>query len=249
MGLFRHINFEKYLEQEKDFELKHFDTLHPNEWGDEESKNRINEESWIQRYEYESNLIKGIIDENNNYKFKNFLELGSGPGVLSQKIQDNYPDLNYHLIDKPFAKKLFEEKNYKGTFFTKDLSTNFNTEGLLKKYDFVITNDFLEHVLNPSVILQKIYDLTHNDSIYMISNPNWRMGHHWIYRGLFDFDNLIYFLYVHKFEFIGFYPSSLKIHSNVEELLNIYPKLSSESLLPDENTTDWNHYMIFKHRK
>ena len=38
----------------------------------------------------------------------------------------------------------------------------------------------------------------------------------------------------------GFYGSILK-SSN-------YPKISSEVLLPDENLTDWNHYMIFKHR-
>tara|TARA_Y100000114_G_scaffold139092_1_gene142723 strand:- start:73 stop:822 length:750 start_codon:yes stop_codon:yes gene_type:complete len=249
MGLFRHTKYEKFLKQEKDFELKHFDTLHPNEWGDEESKNRVNEENWIKRYEYEANLIKNIIEVEGNKDFKNFLELGSGPGVLSQKIQNHFSNLNYHLIDKPFAKKIFEEKKYKGTFFTQDLSSNFNTEDLLSKYDFVITNDFLEHVLNPSLILQKIHKLTHSNSIYMISNPNWRMGHHWIYRGLFDFDNLIYFLYVHGFEFIGFYPSCLTIHNNVEELKQIYPKLDSEELLPDENINSWNHYMIFKQRK
>ena len=132
------------------------------------------------------------------------------------------------------------ENNFKGKFFVKDLSNNFNTEGLLEKYDLVITNDFLEHVFNPSIIVQTIHKLTNPESIYFISNPNWRMAHQWVYRGLFDFDNFIYFLYTHKFDSVGFYGSELKTPS--------YPKLNSESLLPDENLTDWNHYMLFKHR-
>ena len=255
MGLFRHANIkgkgpEKFLKQEVEFGLEHFDTLHPNEWGTESSKNRIDSDIWVERYKYEANLVKNLIEiEFNNIEFKNFLELGSGPGVLSHEIQNHFSNLNYHLIDKPFAKKTFEEKKYKGTFFTQDLSSNFNVGDLLPKYDFDITNDFLEHVLNPSIILQKIFELTHNNSIYMISNPNWRMGHTWIYRGLFDFDNLIYFLYVHGFEFIGYYPSELTIHNNVEEMKQFYPKLNSEELLDEENIHSWNHYMIFKQRK
>ena len=66
------------------------------------------------------------------------------------------------------------------------------------------------------------------------------MSHQWVYRGLFDFDNFIYFLYTHKFKIEGFYGSILKTPQ--------YPKISSETLLPDENLNDWNHYMIFKHR-
>ena len=62
----------------------------------------------------------------------------------------------------------------------------------------------------------------------------------WVYRGLFDFDNFIYFLYTHKFHLEGFYGSQLKTTN--------YPKLDSESLLPDINLTDWNHYLVFKHR-
>ena len=66
------------------------------------------------------------------------------------------------------------------------------------------------------------------------------MAHQWVYRGLFDFDNFIYFLYTHKFKLEGFYGSTLKTPP--------YPKIDSESMLPEEHLTDWNHYMIFKHR-
>jgi 2-polyprenyl-3-methyl-5-hydroxy-6-metoxy-1,4-benzoquinol methylase len=238
MGLFR-IQHNKF---EEIFDTDHFDTMHPHEWEGEATNkgtNRLKEPGWEDRYNYEAALICNLIEENPH--ITNVLELGSGPGVLSQKILEKHPNLNYHLVDKPFAKKYFDQNNFKGEFFVKDLSCDFDTSDLLDEYDLVITNDFLEHVLNPSLIVQNIYKLTNPNSIYFISNPNWRMAHQWVYRGLFDFDNFVYFLYTHKFKLEGFYGSQLKTPK--------YPKIDSETLLPDDHLTDWNHYMLFKHRK
>lgn len=231
MGLFRvqHNDFEQK------FNSNDFDTAHTNEW---EDAGRIQEEAWQTRYEYEATIVAEVIQQNPH--IKNVLEIGSGPGVLSQKILHHFPDLNYHLVDKPFAEKYFIDNKFKGTFFVKDLSNGFNTEGLLEKYDLVITNDFLEHVFNPHDILSKVHNLTTPESIFFISNPNWRMAHQYVYRGLFDFDNFVYLLYTHMFSIEGFYGSQLKTL--------YYPRISSETLLPEENLTDWNHYMIFKHK-
>jgi 2-polyprenyl-3-methyl-5-hydroxy-6-metoxy-1,4-benzoquinol methylase len=231
MGLFR----IQHNEFEQSFSMEDFDTEMVNEW---EGVDRLQEQGWEERYDYEARLIVETIKQ--NPEIQNVLEIGSGPGVLSQRILKTYLDLNYHLVDKPFAKKYFEEQGFKGTFFVKDLSNGFDKEGLLDKYDLVITNDFLEHVYNPHAIVKAVYELTHKDSIFFISNPNWRMAHQFVYRGLFDFDNFIYLLYTHKFELEGFYGSILKTPP--------YPRISSETLLPDENLTDWNHYMLFKQR-
>ena len=232
MGLFRiqHNTFEQ------DFTMDNFDTDHINEW---ESVDRLQENGWENRYVYEASLVCETIK--NNPHIKNVLEIGSGPGVLSQKILEIYPDLNYHLVDKPFAKKHFDENQYKGTFFVKDLSNSFDTNGLLEKYDLVITNDFLEHVYNPHAIIKSVHELTNENSIFFISNPNWRMAHQFIYRGLFDFDNFAYLLYTHGFDLIGFYGSLLQTPP--------YPRISSETLLPDEHLTDWNHYLLFKQKQ
>lgn len=243
MDLFRIKDNGAGVEVEKIFNSDKFDTVDAEEWN-EDSLGRLKEPAWEQRYQYEANMINGIINTrlvNDNFEIKSVLELGSGPGNLAQKILEKYPNLDYHLVDKPFAKKYFDENNFKGKFFVKDMSMDFNTEGLLDKYDLVITNDFLEHVLNPSIIVQKIYKLTHKNSVYFISNPNWRMGHQFIYRGLFDFDNFIYFLYVHKFELFGAMGSFLKTPD--------YPRLDSERMLPDDGLRDWNHYLAFKHRE
>jgi 2-polyprenyl-3-methyl-5-hydroxy-6-metoxy-1,4-benzoquinol methylase len=216
--------------------MEHFDTEHANEW---EDAGRLQESAWQARYDYEASIINATIEEHGNVK--RILELGSGPGILSQKILEKFPNIEYHLVDKPFAKKYFDDHNFKGKFFVKELSSGFDTEGLYDQYDLVITNDFLEHVYNPHAIIKTVYELTNKDSIFFISNPNWRMAHQYVYRGLFDFDNFVYLLYTHHWQLEGFYGSELKTVS--------YPRLSSETLLPDENLTDWNHYMLFKHRK
>lgn len=233
-GLFR------TMAVEPNANMNNMDTYHQHEWEPGGSLDRIKEDAWDKRYTYETSIISQIINDDTN-SIQNVLEIGSGPGILSQKIQEIHLHLNYHLIDKPFAKKYFLENNFKGTFFVKDLSHSFDTEGLFEKYDMIIMNDFLEHITNPHIILKTVYSLTHKDSVVVISNPNWRMGHPFMYRGFFDFDNLIYGMYFHLFEFVGFYGSPLKTP--------FYPKISSESLLPDENITDWNHYMLFKHRQ
>lgn len=231
MGLFRiqHTDFEQK------FNMNDFDTEHANEW---EDVGRLQEDAWQRRYEYEASLVSLVVESNPN--IKTVLEIGSGPGILSQKVLAKHPALEYDLVDKPFAEKYFRENNFKGRFFVKDLQSSFDTNGLKNKYDLVIANDFLEHVYNPHIILKTINELTHKDSVFFVSNPNWRMSHQYVYRGLFDFDNFVYLLYTHNFNLEGFYGSELKTPA--------YPKISSESLLPDENLTDWNHYMLFKHR-
>jgi hypothetical protein len=70
-----------------------------------------------------------------------------------------------------------------------------------------------------------------------VSVPNWRMGHTFSYRGLFDYDNFVYFMYTHGFVFTGVAGSPLKCpHS---------PKQSSEETMDDELITSWNWYMLF----
>lgn len=232
MKLFRTQNVEPLVD------MRDLDTYHSHEWTEGSDLERIDEQAWKERYAYEAQIISQVISQSSD--IKTVLEIGSGPGVLSQEILKLHPDLDYHLIDKPLAKKAFNDRKFKGTFFVKDLAEQFDIAGLRESYDLVIMNDFLEHVTNPHIILKTVYKLTHPNSAFFISNPNWRMGHPFIYRGTFDFDNFVYMLHFHCFDLLGFYGSILKTP--------YFPRLDSETMLPDENLTDWNHYFIFKKR-
>jgi len=223
-----------------EFEYNHdsfnLENFNDNEW---KITTRLNEDSWKLRYDYEAKIISKVIKDNN---FKTILELGSGPGELSKLIQENVKDeLTYHLVDKPFAKKYFEDNNYKGTFFAKDISIDLDTEGLLPKYDLIICNDVLEHLLCPSNIVKKCYYLLNENSMFFVSIPNWRMAHTFIYRGLFDYDNFLYFMYSHNFDTLNVYKSILDTP--------FYEKLDSEEYMPNELLQSWNFYFTFKIRE
>lgn len=218
---------------ERSFTANKVDTLDPNEW---DTVGRLDENGWDNRYEYEASLTVEIVS---SIQVKTILEVGSGPGILSQKIQTklSYP-VNYHLVDKPFAKKYFDNKKFKGTFFVKDISMDMDVSGLFPVYDLIICNDTLEHLIAPSNVMKKIYSLMHKNSILMISIPNWRMAHQFLYRGLWDYDNFLYFMYIHKLESVAVYPSPLQTPH--------YPKLNSEETMPDELIQSWNFYFQFK---
>ena len=97
MAIFR----VKHNDFEQKFDAFKVDTLEHNEW---ENASRLDEQGWDNRYDYEAELISGVIDE---CKASTILEIGSGPGILSQKVQTLVKTkLVYHLVDKPFAKKI-----------------------------------------------------------------------------------------------------------------------------------------------
>lgn len=217
------------------------DTKDLTEWSDTNIHNytskRLEETAWQERYKHEASIISSIIDESNITKI---LELGSGPGELSNHIYNTVKnkDLEYHLIDKPIAKEIFNQKHYRGKFFVKDMSEGLDITDLDEQYSMIIANDFLEHVFNPSHILRSGYKLLCEDGLIMTSVPNWRMGHNWIYRGLFDYDNWKLCMYYHNFEFIHCWKSNLKC--------TYYPKTETEKTMPDDLIQSWNWYMLFK---
>ena len=207
----------------------------PNEWNEDNGQERINEQSWLDRYKYEANIINDVCKENN---YSKILELGSGPGVLGQFVLELNPNIEYSFIDKYSAKDVFESKNYKGKFYVKDLMDSFDITDLDNDYDLIIANDFLEHIANPSDVLYKCRSLTKENSCFFISVPNWRMGHDFIYRGLFDYDNFIYFCKTHGWEPENVASSPLKCP--------YHPKESSEQTMPDILIQSWNWYFITK---
>lgn len=214
------------------------DTLNTEEWAKEDA-NRVKEAGWESRYDYEARLIAVDIGPNRTP----ILEIGPGPGVLSEKIQNLFPEWNleYHLVDKPYAKEAFEKAGRKGKFFVKDISNGLDISDLAPSYALVIANDVLEHLFNPSDVVQKVYQLLTKDGVFCVSVPNWRMGHQFVYRGLFDYDNFLYFMMAHKFTATGVYPSPLTTPD--------YPRLDSELEMEEELRLSWNWYFTFEPNK
>jgi len=218
-------NYGKYRE---------LNVIQPEEWLSEGTINRIYLDSWKSRYKYESKIISSVIQRNGYTKI---LELGSGPGVLGQHIISTNKNINYTFIDNTNAKNIHKKNNFVGEFIVKDLLNEFDIFDLDTDYDMVIANDFLEHICNPSDILYKLTLLTKQKSSLFVSVPNWRMGHTFIYRGLFDYDNFVYFGKVHGWDAEQVSMSPLKCNHS--------PKLDSESMMPDSLITSWNWYFNF----
>jgi 2-polyprenyl-3-methyl-5-hydroxy-6-metoxy-1,4-benzoquinol methylase len=208
-----------------------------NEWQTESHLGRLEEPSWIQRYEYESNIISELCNSNNLSKV---IEFGSGPGTIGDLVNTKVGGIDWTNIDKPGAKDEFEKRGYSGKFHIKNLLNTFDTSGLDRDYNLIVANDFLEHIANPSEIISTSYDISTDDASIFISVPNWRMGHEFIYRGLFDYDNFIYFMWIHGWEILEVKPSPLKTQ--------YFDKLSSEESMPDELIQSWNWYFIGKKR-
>jgi 2-polyprenyl-3-methyl-5-hydroxy-6-metoxy-1,4-benzoquinol methylase len=233
MAVIRELNKEVEL----NFKVYNHDVTHPNEWISPETKARIDEQSWVQRYKYESDLIYNICKENN---LQTVLEYGSGPGVLGDMVVNKLPKTSWTNLDKIGAKNEHEKRNFKGKVIVKNLMNQLNKENLENNYDLFVANDFLEHIANPSNIVSGSYELATEKSMFFVSVPNWRMGHEFIYRGLFDYDNFIYFMYVHGWEILNVYASPLTTPDS--------PKLTSEESMPDELTRSWNWYFLAKKR-
>jgi SAM-dependent methyltransferase len=205
------------------------------EWEHQRSYERIFEESWKERYEWEKDLLVNIIKNN---KCKRVIELGPGPGALCSRILKQEPTLDYHLVDIEAARIANKKENLGGNFHVQDLTNDLDTSSLPKDVDLFVANDFLEHIQSPANVVLKAKSILKEDGLAFISVPNWRMGHAWIYRGLFDWDNFIHFMWQHGFGFQGYFPSNLKCSST--------QKISSESTMPDEMISSWNWYLLFK---
>ena len=235
MAIFR----VKHNDFEKNFNADVIDTLETNEW---ENATRLAEQGWDNRYAYEAQMLRDVIVGHTGKAIKTILEIGSGPGILSQKVQKLLPyKVLYDLVDKPFAKKYFDDNKFEGRFFVKDISMTLDWDGLEAAYDLIICNDTLEHLIAPSNVVKQIRGLMHEDTLFFVSVPNWRMAHQFLYRGLWDYDNFIYFMYIHGFEMEAVYPSCLQTPP--------YPKTDTEETMPDELIQSWNWYFVMRPKK
>lgn len=196
---------------------------------------------WEQRYFHEANLLLSVAMERG--PIKNILDIGSGPGRLGDLVLSQNPQLIYDRVDGDSAKKAYLRREYRGRhFYTQNLFDSFDVSEIKDKYDMIVMNDFLEHIRNPSLILQRCREnLCGKKGFVFISIPNWRMQHHFFYPGLFDYDNFIKFMIFEGFHVCCQYTSwGSHVPIRVPKLVNIETKLNQESVY------DWNWYVLFE---
>lgn len=222
-----------------------FDSVRYKEWltpikltSEEQFWNDETDKKWLERYGYEAHIIT-----NNVENMDTILELGAGAGGLSKLIieKNKLCPSNYDLIDTAKAKIYFLKRNIGANFIVQDIENDIDVSVLRDRYDLIIMNDILEHLKNPSLILSKVRELMDNKSTLTVSIPNWRMHHHFIYPGLFDYDNFLAFLYNHGFIPFTFVPSCYTVKKS--------KPLSSEKGLIPAFIGSWNFYFFLKRRE
>tara|TARA_B100000519_G_C14192600_1_gene413882 strand:- start:216 stop:938 length:723 start_codon:yes stop_codon:yes gene_type:complete len=195
---------------------------------------------WEQRYIHEANIILTVCKE--NAPINNILDIGSGPGRLGDLILGINNDVIYDRVDGDSAKRAYLQRGYKGrNFYIQNLFDSFEVDDIKEKYDLIVMNDFLEHIRNPSLIMQRCREnLCSSKGLVFVSVPNWRMKHHFIYPGLFDYDNFIKFMIFEGFNVVYQLPSwKTHVPIRVPKLINV------ETSMNDDSIYDWNWYILF----
>lgn len=93
------------------------------------------------------------------------LEVGSSTGLLLKEFKDK----GWYVQGIEPSKKSSE---YSEKIGIKVLKTTFEKALVKEKYDVVILNHVLEHLVDPTKVLQKIYKVLKSDGIVVINVPN-----------------------------------------------------------------------------
>lgn len=102
-------------------------------------------------------------------------DIGSGDAFLASEIARQYPDSTVMAIDINYTQELINEfiSDYpKNLFFYINAGSITNNN----KIDFVILMDVLEHIENPDMILNQIFDMpgVSPDTIFIITVPAYK---------------------------------------------------------------------------
>ena len=102
----------------------------------------------------------------------NFLEIGSGEGfILKQAVKEK----KWNVVGIDFNKfgiKKFNKKILK--YFIETNPDEFLKNEIKKKtkFDLIVLNNVLEHVINPNSLLKNINKLVNKSSVILITIPN-----------------------------------------------------------------------------
>lgn len=107
-------------------------------------------------------------------KGNRLLEVGTGAGELTSVAKELLFDITGIEIRPVYAKKVSDRLNI--PIYSIDFM-NFETEDL---FDIIILGDVLEHLPNPSKMLEKAYNLLNKEGVIWISTPNFESAFSYI---------------------------------------------------------------------
>lgn len=159
-------------------------------------------------FEMYSSIIETLIEK---YNYKDVIDVGCGEGFLISYLKKK----KYNVTGLDFSKDgLKQNPNIENDVIVGDIYDNINK--LFKnnkKYDLVILNNVLEHVIDPKDLLINIKKIINKDGILIIKVPN-------------DFSKLQKYLYNNKYVEKKFwvYPPEHLSYFSYDSLRNIINK-------------------------
>jgi len=99
---------------------------------------------------------------------KSVLDIGAGPGTKLLLFFD-LEKIELDLIDQPGMDEVVLKKCPKGSFFGHNLEDDSFSTG--KTYDMIICADVIEHMNNPTALLNIIKNHMHSETVCVLSTP------------------------------------------------------------------------------
>lgn len=126
-----------------------------------------------------SDISKFFNDEKNPI----FVEFGIGSGLTIKELNERYPDSYIYGFDKAINSRILDKKN-KISIHKENLNSfNFKKYPFIKKTDYFLLLDVLEHLENPIIFINHLSELMKNKSTVIVSCPNFsslRMFFAWV---------------------------------------------------------------------
>ena len=127
----------------------------------ENYQNRYEEKRWFsdpeQKIFYKmTGLFISNFLKRSGIKFKNYLEVGPGPGTWTKIYLKNFPEANYNLVDISSEMLKMCKDNLSGQGNISYSENDFMNFTLDKKYDFIFSSRALEYFPDKDAFVKKI---------------------------------------------------------------------------------------------